>query len=191
VYRFLGLVAVASFSACLVSGPSVANTLISPGNSYTLNPAGSFYNAQVTSTAAGPITDFYTFTVTQDEEVTAQLSVVFAPPQTTDGVTSGIDNAEVAWFKGAIAGPSQFYTDSTGNSIVGPNLTVFLVPGTYTVEVLGSYLGAGSEYQLGLGVQAREGGRDSFAPLPAGIILFASGLGGLGLFGRRRRKKSA
>jgi len=160
------------------------SALATPGSySYANTFGGGSGGLPVSTTLTAGFYDDYVFTVTgaNADSVTSTINL---------GNILAIDNLQVALFtyngqqvpvagSPLAAGWSQTLNGGVGTvSVISPTV---LAPGAYVLEVAGTVSGsAGGSYSGTLNLAP--------VPLPAGLPLLLSGLGFVGLWGRRRLK---
>ena len=122
-----------------------------------------------------------TYFFTADGDVpTFSTATALNPNPTTQG-DFGIANLVLSWFDSA-DNPlnSQQFTDANGVLDTSAILSQLFADGqNFTLKLTGTLLGEGGGYQL----------RVEAIPLPAGLLLFLSGLGGIGVLGRYKARR--
>lgn len=175
--------------------------LASPGQAVTLNdtladgpistsvPVGSFGIGDVlishrtwSNAFAGQSLDIsYTFTADGNASTSSTATALNADPPTQGNF--GIANLVLTWIEDAtsLVLSSQQFTDANG--VLNTSVILAQVLNNaqdYTLRLTGTLLGEGGGYIA----------RVEAVPLPAGLLLFLSGLAGIGFLGRYKARRS-
>jgi hypothetical protein len=169
--RILTALATVTCSAGVISSAQAAT--------YPLGTFSPGVGQIVENVGTGPFTDFYTFDVTENSAVGGQLDNL-PLSLTFNSVTQSVLN--IADLTLTLEGPSGPLTSAlSGSSLRYANL---IAGQPYTLEATGIGTGsAGGTYALAYNVSA--------VPIPAALLLFSSGLVGLGAFAKGRLRRQA
>ena len=120
----------------------------------------------------------YVFTASGDSS-TASTATALNPTPPTQG-NFGIANLILTWADGTGILSSQQFTDANGVLNTSVVLTQVLTDTkNFTLQLTGTLLEAGGGYIV----------RVEAIPLPAGLLLFLSGLAGIGFLGRYKARR--
>ena len=140
-------------------------------SSFQLNNVGDNVAYQRVVPSPGSFTDDFTLTLTADFSITVSV----ADTTTNPGGSRGINNLDVEIL--GVAGPIGPLPAIITTSLLAAN-------SPFTIRVTGERKGNAGVYTLYVNTLSREVGE---VPIPGAALLFFSGLGALGMFGRKRK----
>jgi hypothetical protein len=181
--RSLGWALQLFVAGLLLVGPAKASTIITPSPAFAdLSAPGQVFTAFGSVNPNTAVNDTYDFhlTVANLGALTTAIALNSNPPQQGG---FGIANLTITWLNGVTQFAQLVVTDAAGVVINTSAKLLFALTGPNNdlhVKVTGTGLGSGGGYILNV----------STVPLPPALLLFGSGLLGLTLLGRRRRRSS-